>query len=472
MRGLYDMTLQATMTMSPWIDEELRDARLGDRRRTERLKHIIGALDARPHASLPEALGTWAATKAAYRFWSSPHMMSQQILQPHYRATARRIGEHDLVLGVQDTTEFDFTSQRSTSGLGHLNSPHCRGLKMHSVLGVSTEGVPLGVLDEQCWARDLASKGSKAAQRPIFEKESYRWLTSLRAAEQRVASGQHLLIVADQEADLFELLAMPRRAETDLLVRAHHNRKLVTGSAERTMRQAVESSPVIGTRAIDIPRADDRAARTAHLSVRVARVMVAPPTAQQHRLLPVQLSVLLLSEEHPPPQVDPIEWLLVTTLLVTTAEEAFTCVRYYTYRWIIERFHYVLKSGCRIEDLQLETADRLKRAIATYSYIAWRQLWLTYQARTTPDASCAIALEEHEWQALYCLQHKTSTPPSTPPSLQQAVLWIAMLGGFLARKADGQPGVKTIWRGLRRLHDIADAEKILHPKQHYATSSG
>lgn len=460
-----------------WIEEELCRARLRDARRRRRLKHILASFDARPSATVPEALGTWAATKATYRFWSCSKIDEQDILSGLYGSTAARAATQELVLAVNDTTEFDFTQRRTTTGLGYLDSPLCRGLKMHSVLAVSTDGVPLGLLDEQCWIRDPALLGqTKPARRAITEKESYRWLKALRAAEQRLAPGQRLLMVADQEADLFELLAMPRQSTTELLVRAHYDRKLV-GHSER-LRQAVEAAPVLGTKAIAIRRGDERAARTATVSVRVASVEVAPPAEQQHRLLPVPLSVLLLREQNPPQAAEPIEqnhvcvWLLVTTLAISTAEEAFTCVCYYSYRWLIERFHYVLKSGCRIEDLQLERAEALRCAIATYSYIAWRQLSLTYQSRVTPDASCEPLLSRDEWQALSCLQQKTPTPPTTPPTLQQAILWIAMLGGFLARKGDGQPGVKTIWRGLRRLSDITEAWKLFRPPIPDDTPSG
>jgi hypothetical protein len=105
--------------------------------------------------------------------------------------------------------------------------------------------------------------------------------------------------------------------------------------------------------------------------------------------------------------------------------------------------------------LQLETADRIQRALATYVIVAWRLLWITYEARYNPDQPCDTVLETHEWQALYCTVHKTSVPPPTPPTLHKCVRWIAQLGGFLGRKQDGEPGVKTIWQGLRRLHDIA-----------------
>ncbi|MCL4394644.1 MAG: IS4 family transposase [Chloroflexi bacterium] len=132
-------------------------------------------------------------------------------------------------------------------------------------------------------------------------------------------------------------------------------------------------------------------------------------------------------------------------------------------RWLIERYHFVYKSGCHLEDLQLETAARLHRVLATYSLVAWQLLWLTYQARRGPEDSCETVLERAEWQALYAKHHATTEMPSNPPSLHEAVRWIAQLGGFLARRSDGEPGVKTIWLGLRRLSDLTEMWQLHHP---------
>ena len=130
--------------------------------------------------------------------------------------------------------------------------------------------------------------------------------------------------------------------------------------------------------------------------------------------------------------------------------------------WLIERFHHVLKSGCRVEQLQLETKERLERAVATYCLVAWRLLWLTYAARLQPEEPCSLALAPAEWQVLYCHSHRTSRPPDTAPSLEDAVRWIAQLGGFLGRTRDGAPGVQVLWRGWRRLHDMAETWSLLH----------
>ncbi len=143
-------------------------------------------------------------------------------------------------------------------------------------------------------------------------------------------------------------------------------------------------------------------------------------------------------------------------------ESACQCLKWYSDRWLIERYHYCLKSGCRIEQLQLEDGERIKRALATYAIVAWRLLWLTYEARKNPERTVEGILETHEWQALYCKIHKTNKPPNEAPSLGECVRWIARLGGFLGRKSDGDPGIQTLWRGFQRLNDIAGIWQLFY----------
>jgi Transposase Tn5 dimerisation domain len=172
--------------------------------------------------------------------------------------------------------------------------------------------------------------------------------------------------------------------------------------------------------------------------------------------------VVVVEEREPPAGVKPLRWLVWTTLPVTTWEQAIAVVEAYRARWLIERYHYVLKSGCGIEQLQLEAAERLERALAVCCIVAWRLLWLTYTARTQPEASCTSVFARHEWQALVCTIQQTAEPPSEPPRLRAALRMVAQLGGFLARTGDGEPGVKTLWRGLMRLDDIAATWLLLH----------
>ena len=152
----------------------------------------------------------------------------------------------------------------------------------------------------------------------------------------------------------------------------------------------------------------------------------------------------------------------MTTWQISSFEQACQLIEYYTRRWLIERFHFVLKSGCALEQRQLKQEFRLERFLLIANVVAWRLLWLTYLSRLDPELPCTVALEDHEWQALYCFIHKTPLAPDRPPTIQQALRWIAQLGGFLGRKSDGEPGVKVLWRGWRRLFDIVQSWLIFN----------
>lgn len=437
---------------------------LGDERLHKRLVQVVEALAAQPTASVPQATGSWAATKATYRFWDSRKVTPQAIRAAHQDSTVRRVAQEPRVLVIQDSTELDFSHHPKTRGLGPLSAPTHQGLHVHSALGVRLDGVPLGLVHQEVWVRDPEDLGKAARRRqlPTAEKESQRWLDAERATLAILPEDVGVITVGDAEADIFDLFAQERRPGADLLIRATHNR--VVSDAARYLWPAVRRGVPGGQVEVSIGRREDRPPRQATLTLRWTPVTLQPPRnrPQRAQLRPLALSAVLAEEEQPPAGVVPICWLLVTTLAVTTLAAALQCVRWYSSRWLIEQYHYVLKSGCRVEHLQLETAARLERALASYAIVAWRLLWLTYQARRQPTASCAVALAPHEWQALYCTIHRTPTLPAVAPTLTEAVRWIAQLGGFLGRKRDGDPGVKTLWRGLQRLQDIAATWQLAH----------
>jgi hypothetical protein len=449
-----------------WSALELRHVDLGDRRLNRRLVRLVDDLTHRPEASVPLASGDWAATKAAYRFWDNPRVDPDDIRAAHRHSTLERLPdpEDGPILAIQDTTSFDFTDHPDTTGLGYLGHRKRSGLWLHSVLAATSAGVPLGLIDQRTWVRDPATLGKRAQRnkKETADKESQRWLDALAATETAVPAGHTVVTVADREADFYDLFAAPRRPGSHLLIRAKPRRRV--RHVERLLGHAVRANAAAGTMTVDLPRGDDRPPRRANLTIRFATLDIAPPSTHPRRkqLPHLRLTAILAEEENPPQGQKPVCWWLVTTLPIASLADAEQAVRWYARRWLVERYHYVLKSGCRIEQLQLETAERLERALATYAIVAWRLLGLTYEARHHPNESCATVLPQEEWQVLHRVVQKTETVPAQPPSLRQAVRQIARLGGFLARKGDGEPGVKTIWRGLRRLEDLVTGWRLSH----------
>jgi hypothetical protein len=450
--------------MRGWAADELCHLDLGDARRTRRLIQTVETLATQPETSVPQAAGSWAQTKAIYRLWSNPAVEPAAIRAAHYQRTAERALGQPLLLAVQDTTDLDLRHHPATTGVGALGSGQGRGLKVHSTLAVTPAGVPVGLLDQQLWARDPAQTGirQRRRQRPTTAKESGRWLTALTAVEQRLAAEQPVLLVADREADLFDLFAQARRPGSELLIRLAQNRRVT--HAAHLLEPAMAQAPLLGEVTVAVGRRAERPPEAVRLQVQAQTLTLEPPRnrSDQRDLSPVTVQVIVAVEPQPPAGVAPLRWLLLTTLPVDELADAERCLEYYSRRWLIERYHYVLKQGCRIEELQLKTAERIERALATYSLVAWRLLWLTYQARQTPEAPCTLALSTAQWQALYASVQRTAVMPDQLPTLGETVRWIAQLGGFLGRRRDGEPGVVVLWRGWRRLEDLTAMWEILH----------
>ena len=451
--------------VNDWVVEEMQALDLGDQRLEERARKILRDFSQHPTASIPEFCEDWAATRAAYNFFNHAGIEAEAVLIAQRQATLKRMKGQDLVLALQDTTSFDFSHHPATQGTGPLENDKCRGFFAHTTLATTAEGVPLGVLAQAVWVRDAQTLGKRhqRRQRRIEDKESFKWLQGLDASTYDLPPGVHILEVSDRESDVFEYFVHPRPEQVDLLVRASWDRRLVDEG--QYLWLTVRNSPVRGKVEVAVDRRPDQPPRTAVCQVYYHRVKVRPPRhrpPQSPKLDPIILWAVLIEEVHPPAEVEPLCWLLLTTLAVNSFDQACQIIEYYTRRWIIERFHFVLKSGCGVEQRQLQDVSRLERFLVLANIVAWRLLWLIYLGRSIPDVPCTVALTEYEWKALYCFIHKTPVAPNQPPSLQTAIRWIAQLGGFLGRKSDGQPGVKVLWRGWRRLIDISETWSLFN----------
>jgi hypothetical protein len=268
--------------------------------------------------------------------------------------------------------------------------------------------------------------------------------------------------VGDREADVYDLFLLDRPAGVDLLIRAAQDRKV--DQEEKYLWAALASAPVAATVTIHMGARAGQAARDATLTVRWRQLTLRPPNSRSKDKLPnIMIWAVWALETAPPPGMEAVEWLLLTSVPITSTQEALSILEWYAVRSGIEVWHKVLKSGCRIEDRQLETAERLKRCLTLYSVIAWRILYATMLARVVPDLPCTILLDADEWQGLYCRIHRVAVAPAKPPTLQQAVRWIAQLGGFLGRKSDGEPGVSVLWKGFQHLVDVTAMYRIMRP---------
>jgi hypothetical protein len=380
-------------------------------------------------------------------------------------------GQPAPVLLVQDTTSFDFSHHPATTGLGPLENDYMRGFFAHSTLAVSAAGVPLGLVEQQVWVRsaDEMGKSEKRRERPFEAKESYKWVRGLPppppqsdpGARERGDTGLAYVVVGDAESHIYDFLAVMLDQHLDFIVRAADARSFT--EAGEGLFAAVAQQPVQERFTLRLQRHPEREARDADLELRFSPMVLRRPQRAVSKRETLNVMVVDVIEPQPPAGEEAIHWLLLTTLPVEMVAQARQITVWYSYRWLVERLHFVLKSGCTLEASQLRQAERLERLLAVYSAVAWRLLWLTYQARETPEVPCTVALQTAEWQALVAFVQRTRTVPPTPPSLRQAVRWIGQLGGFLGRKRDGEPGVKVLWRGWTRLQDIVQTWSLVHP---------
>jgi hypothetical protein len=453
-----------------WIEAELGGANMGDARLTARLLEMTGMFYAKPTANIPQACGSAMAAKAAYRFVDNEKVQWQAILDPHYAATEARVREQPLVLVAQDTTSLNYSSHPHTQGLGPIGtqSEKVRGLMVHDTLAFTAQGIPLGLLNLQCWARDGVGSRAERHSKPIEDKESFKWIESYAAvsAVQERARNTQMVVMADREADIHEVFAAQANTAhgAQLLIRAERSRNRQVVGEEQThasLWRTLGQQGLLGTREILIPPSEKRAARQATLEVRSAKVTLKPPHRSAH-LAPVAVWAVLAQEVNPPPQIEGLEWMLLTTVAVHRKEDAFERLSWYARRWGIEVYHRILKSGCRVEARQLEQAHRLLNCLAIDLIVAWRIYHLTALGEQTPEVPCTIYFTDAEWKALCTFVSRIKTPPALPPSLNEAVRLLGQLGGHLGRHGDGHPGTEVLWRGMTRLADIGLAYELYH----------
>lgn len=469
------------------ITDEFDGVDLKDRRLDRRLLKVVSALADAPRASISAACGGWAEITGACRLLNSDKATPEALLAPHQAAVVRRCAQHPCLIISQDTTELDFTHMEAVEGLGPLNSEKRRGFFMHSLYAGSEDGLPLGILDAAINIRDDEEFRINATRkkRPFEEKESYRWLLGYRRTcelARALPEDREVFSVSDREGDIHEVFEAWREAVevggpvAHWLIRANQDRALlnVTGTDPTKLFAALEASPALGQIEFEISAkksrvtkkkgsrvSNPRTARLVHQTIRVMKITPRPPQRPGGgKVAPVTFWAILAEEENPPEGQDPVRWVLLTSKPVETFEDACRMIKIYLRRWDIEVFHRVLKTGCRVEQIQLKQADALVRALMIYVVIAWRILYLTHLGRRCPGLPCGTVFEVAEWKSACAVVKRP--PEEGEPTLGEFIGIVGKLGGHLGRKCDGPPGPQRIWVGMGRIRDFALAWQAIH----------
>ena len=432
---------------------------LGDIRRNKRFVAIIENITTQPGSSIPKHNDSWYDTKATYDFFKNEQVSVASLQKSIEQYGVNQLENTNEVLIIHDTSNISF-NELQAEGLGYLDSKLGRGIMCHSSIAVSTEGLPLSLIHQHTWVRPLENleQSEKVKQARKFEyKESYRWYRGIAQVNKLLNTEIKKVHIADREADMYELFFCAYEPNTELLIRSHYNRSLPDGSH---LWEAVGATAAKGEITLSIPDAKGRKSIPVTAEVRYQSVEILRPSRSKASYESVELTAIEIKQTDND-STDTIHWKLLTTLEVKDLNDVLKYIKWYTYRWLIERFHYVLKSGTKIEELQLKQASSLQKAIALYSIAGFRIMQLVYQSRTHPEASCELVLTRAQWHVLYVLIHHSNDIPEQPPSLAQAVMWIGRLGGHLGRKSDGPPGLKTTWLGYQRICDAANVYEQL-----------
>ena len=411
-----------------WAEHEFGGAPLGDKRLSKRLVNVAHAKAQTPSRAFSGvAKGDWAATKAYYRMIDQPEGSAvnlANILQPHRERTARRMMGQKTVLCLQDGSELNYTNLEKCSGLGDLKANQTgakmKGLNLHSTFAIAPNGLPLGVLKAQCIAPEPRSPDDQRQPStiPIEEKKTFVWIEHYRDLVDLAATmpQTQLVNVCDREADFFELFDEQRRKpRVELLIRAQHDRNL--SEEPFKLFAAVRETSVQSRVSINVPQQSarpkkskqkaqaGRPGRQAELALRHLKIQLPAPSYYRDKE-PIEIQVIHALEENPPQNTKSVEWYLITTIKIDSAKDIEKCLRWYTLRWRIEDWHRVLKSGCHIDDLAHETAERLRRAIAINLVIAWRIMLMTLLGRETPELPAEILFSDVEMRTLHAYAKK------------------------------------------------------------------
>ena len=454
-----------------------------------------------PLKSIASACRGWAETLAAYRLLNNAKLQASAILAPHREAVVFRAKEHSCVAVIQDTTELDFSNKKKLKGAGPLNSETRRGFLAHTQFVITEDRLPLGILGTHIYARTDEDFRSKQKNIPIEEKESYRWLKGYQQACDLAASlpDTEVFSISDREGDIFEIYDHwdgLKRSDTPFahwIIRANQDRSLVLLDGEspqpekrntltRKLFEEAESGEELGMIKYEIKSKEYlkkvkgnrsltiRSSREVTQRIRSCQVTAKAPYRKGSKMGNVTFWVIHVEEIDPPEGEDPIRWFLVTSKPVNRFEDAVRIIQLYLGRWEIEVFHRVLKTGCKVEEIQFKDKQAVLNCIVLYMIVAWRILYLTWLGRNCPELPCSVFFEEVEWKSALAVsrqpkpkkyggqqQGAATQEENEEPTLGEMIQIVAELGGHLGRKNDGPPGAQAIWQGLSRVRDFAIA---------------
>jgi hypothetical protein len=448
----YTIGMERNIVIKP--EEQLCDIYFADKRLTERLRESVSKLSGSSGGSVLGALGSRHEAKAFYRLLSNEKFELSKLEQKVKQSVVT--GLRGRILLVQDTSDINLNTHEKTEGLGYC-SEHIKGVKIHTTLALTDDGLPLGIVTQHYETRATSKQelGSKRAEqlRAIEEKESYRWVKAFLESTEFMPKEAEAVTVCDREGDFYEFLSVMTANNGKFVVRASQNR--VTETSEKAFSRIKATKACAGF-TIEVPRKQGEKSRIANMELAFCKVEIQKPLIRKDSALPDSLPINIVRATEIGTNEKPIEWIILTNLDVGGCADALMIIEYYTHRWKIERFFNTLKGGCKVEQIQQRSVEKVKALLLIYSVIAAYILTLTYLSRLSPELPCTCILSDEEWRQLYRLANRTKNEPTGIYTIQTAMNYLSQLGGYKRAPSDGPPGNKAVWKGLTIFYKLLD----------------
>ena len=466
------MNVKELENAEEWAVETFGAADLGDPRRTDRLVKIAAVLGENPSVSLPRSMRNWADTQGAYRFLNNETVTHEQIMMPHWIQTRSEAEQHSQMLLIGDTTDVNLSSHKATRGLGPVGRGNtAKGFFVHSVLAIDAKDKQLlGCMGQEPFVREPAPEKESRAEYNTRWRESLIWEQSIERIGP-VPSETQWIYVGDRGSDIFRFWQRCEQLGYDYVTRVAQNRNVLLEEEDEQedptahhLKTLARSLPAQGVVVMTVPAERGRPEREALVQISWSPVVIQAPTnGTALSMTPLKASLVRVWEPEPPEGIEPLEWILVTSVAVNTAEDAWQRVTWYKWRWLSEDFHKVLKTGCLLEDRCLQTVEAMCNLLAILTPTAMRLLWLRQTAQTAPDTPASEVISQ---EVIQVVLHLDKRPKAT---LTAKDLWhtIARFGGYLDRKSDPPPGWQTLWQGWIYIQTVLEG---VHLARHFTPS--
>jgi hypothetical protein len=441
-----------------WTREQFEGVELPDLRLIKRLEKIACKMMAKPNSSIPQQNEKWKDIKATYRFYDSKEVEFLKLIQPHIKQTKKKSAKMQQILAIQDTCFISYGHHASVEGLSNIGGEKAsgRGIILHSSLAVDPskkQPEVIGLLDQYIHHRTKKVDEDKInLEKKRKWKESKIWEETSQRSTIKGYNTQ-IIEVMDREGDMFDIMKNCLSLGHDFLIRAKNNRVL-EGLSKNKLLDFVETLKSSGTIKLDIRKRPKQMPRKALLNVSFSRVKILGPKSRKNE--DIECNVVYVIEKYPPENQEPLKWILLTSIEVNSFEDACQIIEWYKCRWIIEEYHKGIKSGCKVEEKQLKTVERLENFLGVANIIALRLLKLRDFARNMPHISAKKVIEPLKVDILM----KYNGIQKDDITIKEYYREVAKIGGFIGRKSDGEPGWQTLWKGEVQLTFMLMGAKI------------